>query len=338
MLRADTMDTILRTVFVLAGLAACSAGPAQVHDRGQEMDRLRPPLLHAGPVRPGAGAYVLEVGGVKCGPVAVAGDVVGDLVDLTPGAPTSSKRPAGPVTLEPLAVVCPLPLAPALAAWVAAAPTPGWQRKDGAILTVGARGDVLARVEFLGGVITEIGFPAADSDGKAAGELVLRIQAMGVRFSRPGGKCALPAGPAAGTVGCRLAIDGLDTSALAGVEAFALKGSPQVQPVGGVPQWSPGYFTVPDVFVTLPVDGAGPWFDLFERQTVLRQGSNQPGNEGTLTLQDAGGKALLTLRLHRCGILRMGPAPAAEGGGAQVRAGLYVSYMELHFPAPAGGR
>jgi hypothetical protein len=206
--------------------------------------------------------------------------------------------------------------------------------RDGSIVMLDYNGREVRRINFVRGLIAEIGLPAFNATSATAFSLTLRITPEQARLMKGSGRAYnLPYSKQKSwlTNNFRLDIPGVDTSRVSAIDAITLKrkigGS-----VGEFRDYSKpiGPFEISPLAMTLSETGAAG-FDAWYQDFVVKGNADDSRElEGTITLLTPDLRtSLLTLSLHHLGIYRFAYDYGSSTSGAAVRAQAYIESVSM---------
>jgi hypothetical protein len=286
-----------------------------------------------------AGSFALEIDGVDVGFVSsvTGGEAFARSIETPSPSGFVEKRP-GEIEYEPIVLELDNAVGPAFWERVTRFLEGSQASMSGAISFLDMDSIERARLEWTDGLITEIGFPAADAGSKDPAHLRVTIQAESTR-RQPGSGKRVPGGISTRrqrwlAANFRFTIAGLENAMkrVDRVESLVLR-----RPVTRTPKaLVQGSLDVPDVvFSVAAIDAAqfSEWFDDF-----IVKGNSTADKERTGSLEwlDATLKgALIGVGMRGLGILRVSEQEANAGTEAipRVTVQLYCEAMELS-PAP----
>jgi hypothetical protein len=293
------------------------------------------------------GRFALELDGAFAGFVEMVdgGNAFSDVVEeqLTSTLPYRKKHIANP-GYRALKLQVGADMSQVLGDWIKMTFNGGFQRKNGAIVSLDLTYTERRRQEFFYGLITEVGFPALDATSKDAAKITVVIQPEYTRQAVPhAGKYAAQLCKQATALASnfRLMIDGVDTSRTRAIGPLTMKVVSAEESVGEIrdPNAQPAYLSFSNVLVELPesfAESMDKWF-----QSFVIQGNAQDDQEkgGTLELLSPSLSPLLTLTFTHLGIFELAPGSAAAND--QIRtmvAKMYVETMTFGQTAACGGQ
>jgi hypothetical protein len=267
------------------------------------------------------------------------GDLVG-VVESTPvvgGVP--NKRLAGDPVPELLSFRFP-PGSPTLATWIGSAFPPAVETRDGAVTYGNDKAQGVAERTFQDALVTRVVFPKLDAASKDPASILLLVQPAATIYG-VGSAGVLPVNvkQKSSTLGnFRLAIDGLDTSQVAIIDALEVE-QPLVAAGGG---FEPAGFAVSNLVVSLGAASSTSWFEWFEDFVVQGNNGDAFERDGRLEFLSPDLKTVVaTLELQNLGIVSIGADRAdgwvtkkgAKAATGRVVAELYVENVTLK-PGP----
>ena len=281
-----------------------------------------------------AGAFALELDGTSAFvQSATGGSIFADVVDEPVGPDGFAKKHLGTVQYEDVVIQAPVPLPATLHDWVARTWRAEAARKNGAVVAANAQGEAQSRQSFQDALLTEVTLPACDGSSKDAAFVSLRVTPESLKTEKASGKVSaeiktkqklwLPSN-------FRLAIDGLDCSRVARIEALSVRRLAVGDPVGAARDYanSPGRLEFPNLRITLSETGAQSWRDWHDDFVVRGNCTDDREKSGTLEYLTADLKdVLMSVRFSHLGIFRL--APLRDGAVARVICDLYCERFEL---------
>jgi hypothetical protein len=184
-------------------------------------------------------------------------------------------------------------------------------RRTGFLFTLSARGEPLSQTGFTRALVTEVAFPALDSNSRDTARIVVSFRAERTEPQEGGGLIAVPGRDYDARMrrwpvsAFRLRIDGVDTSEVSRVEPLVFRQGPAQVPV------------YPRLAIRLPQAAAAGF------------GGNAGPRSATLELLSADrARVLFTLRLDGLLPVRVDPP---EAGARHARAELTIAGAQLSF-------
>ena len=285
-----------------------------------------------------AGRFALELDGTPAGFLASArgGDAFGHVVEGEPQGSRVPKRIAG-VGYTPLVVEVALPLTEPLLGWVAATLDGGYSAHAGALLSIDSSSRIQQRLDWTGGFITAVAFPATDATSKDPARVRVTIEAEQTRVVASSGDYPSPLKSVQKQVlvsNFRFAVSGLEAAGRTVSKVSALTASRRVDNSQGLEREYMkvgAVVDVADVALWLPTTDAAEyvrWFD----ELVLRGKSEAGQRTASLVFLDAGLKAdVVRVDLEGVGIHRI--SHEAEPSGLEtvprVKVELYCEALRL---------
>ncbi len=282
-------------------------------------------------------SLTLELNGLPAGFVfsAGGGHAFADTILEAPGPDGIQRKRPGPVRFEDIVIEVPLPLeSNALSSWIgdtlAKAPTP----KNGAIVYAAYDGNVVKRLEFTGGFLTEIGLPKLDISDQSTALLTLHITPQQTRLVGGSGKIPKSSTRKQALAShFRFSIQGLEQTAsrIGLVEPITAKRPLSTAAMGQdkFAQTRPAVLDCSPVSLLVSEKDAGPFYAWFEDAVVKGKGGERGGVLELLspTLNEV----FATVQLGGLGIVRFAPEPVKSGTEniARVRVDMYCETMTV---------
>ena len=226
-----------------------------------------------------------------------------------------------------------------LAAWISESLTKPPALRNGAIVYSDFNMNVIKRLEFAGGVISEITVPSADATNRTASSLLLRITPQNTRLVGGTGKSTQsPLGTKQVLANnFRFNIQGLEQackriSKVSPLVTRRFKLSAAGEQRVATIQGQLGPWDCAPVSIFLPESDAGPFFDWIYKSVIT--GGTVPEKAGLLEWMDASlMTVLVSVQLGGLGIVRYAPQPikASVETLALVQVDMYCETMHLKF-------
>lgn len=222
-----------------------------------------------------------------------------------------------------------------LSSWIADTLTKGPVPKNGAIVYTDSQNKEIKRMEFLGGMLVEVGTPICEgAASKTQGALSLRITPQSTRFLGGSGKQLQPFGgktKAVLSANFRFNVQGLEQACkrIIKVESIvARRLAPQTSVGQEKFRPQPGVLDCSVVSILLPEADGGPFYAWLD-DLVLK--GNQGGERaGLLEWVDPTAKTVeASVQLGGLGIVRYAPEPLTTGSVMVVRVDMYCETMNL---------
>ncbi len=213
-----------------------------------------------------------------------------------------------------------------------------YQRKNGELLTVDPRGNVLRRVRFYHALVSEAVFPATGETGdSAAVGLGLAIeysrsdQPAGLRIAVP------PVPPPLKEVQAILSLTALPPTGVA-LETIVIVNGGGNDPVGESRDYElePLALEIPEIRFLLHPSDALPFYAWFEDFVINGNSGSEQEKAGSLVYSASNGAELFTISLQGVGISSM--KPVLIDGKDRFEVTLYVEQMGLQGDYPCGAR
>jgi hypothetical protein len=221
-----------------------------------------------------------------------------------------------------------------LSGWITDTLTKGPGQKNGAIVYADFQNKEVKRMEFLGGVLVEVGTPVCEGASKDQAVLSLRITPQSTRFMGASGKPIQPIGPKAKSISSsnfRFNVQGLEQACkrIIKVEAIvARRLAPQTSIGQEKFKTAPGVLDCSLVSILLPEIDGGPFYAWFD-DAVLK-GKQGGERAGLLEWFDPTGKSVeASAQLGGLGIVRYATEPVGAGALPVVRVDMYCETMLL---------
>jgi hypothetical protein len=291
-----------------------------------------------------AGAIALELDGVSAGLLdsAEGGSVFADIVPEGAGPDLILRKRPGPPRYEDIVLQAPMgTLSGPLLAWIKDTLGKGSSAKNGALLYLDMNYHEVKRLEFTGGMLSEIGFSAFEAQAaKQPATVLLRLMPQSTRFAGgkgSGQKFALsPKSKPVLASNFRFNVQGFENACKRIVKVERLTAKRQVGPPGSGQekfrtQQQSGTLDCLPVSISLPEADAGPFYSWLD-DTVVK---GMQGKEFAALLEwldPAGTNAQASLQLGGLGIVRYAPEPATSNheGRGLVRVDMYCETMNLN--------
>jgi phage tail-like protein len=305
--------------------------------------------------------YGLEIDGQFAGWVrsAEGGHATSDVVMEQMGADHIQRKHIAGVKYEDIAVTFGADMSKAMYDWIKASFDRQLTRKNGAIIAADYNYKEIARVEFYGALISEVGFPALDAASKDAAKMTIKFSPEYTRYKKGDGK-ALPLPPKAPKLWLpskfRLHIDGLDAATrVSKIEALVVKQKVAEDAVGDGRdyQQEPASLEIPNLVITMPdtlrqgsqrfqTDAFGmdnplyAWLDDF---VVMGNNGDEQEKSGSLEYLASDGTLLFRLSFSHLGIFTLTSDRLRIGSDqtGRVKAELYCEEMRFEYSAQTAG-
>jgi hypothetical protein len=267
------------------------------------------------------------------------GEAFAEVISTTAPSGAAEKQP-GPVAYAPIELEVDTTLQKGFYDWVIGFLDGSQKPKDGVIRFLDYNMGEQSRLEWTAGLITEVGFPAADATNKDSASLRVVLQPESTR--RLDGSGSKVAGSGASShqkrwlpANFRFSIAGLEnpTKKVNAVDALMLRRPVSPGPGAVVV----GALEVPNVVFTIAATEAKSFYDWFTDFVI--KGNNSPSNErtGSLVFLDlTRTDPLIGVAMQGLGIVRVSEEREAQGAAAiaRVKVELYCEGVQLS-PAPA---
>jgi hypothetical protein len=237
------------------------------------------------------GHFLVELDGVSAGDVKnfQGGGAVAEVIREKPGADHTAHKHIGSVRYDDIVLTCGSGMTKAFYDWVARASTTQSGLKNGAVI-VFEGGKEISRLDWIGGQITEIDFPALDSTSSDSVSMTIKISPERTRSVKgSGSKAVVTAGKNWLSSGFHLTIDGLKEACkhVSRIEPISLAWKTVRPAIGEMRDYSqieldhaePG-----NLIITLPESRADGFYDWFEDFAIKGKSSQAYEKSGRLDL------------------------------------------------------
>lgn len=305
----------------------------------------------AGEQRFTPGTYALTIDGESEIIQKISGGTETAEVVTEPGSAfgTAPAKHLGVSRTEPVSVELGLSMGDPMLAWIDATLENRHERKDASVDLADQDYVPKRRIDMLGCLLTEIGFPACDGTAKDAGHMTVQVLPERIRdgvppsvFPKPPKRASKPWVPS----NFRFTLGDLPTKRVLSIDAFTAKQPLVVGPTGGdkggetgqEPQKVPGRIEIPNLVVTIDATDAQAWLDWHQRFVVEGRNSDADELGGSLEYLDANLKDVIgVLEFAHVGMVGLSRIPPSPVGGRRppLVVELYVESMHLR-RTPAG--
>lgn len=272
-----------------------------------------------------SGHYLLELDGKPAGELRKleGGAIVADVVKEKVGADHSFRLKSGsPVRFEDIVLTCGAGLSRTFYDWVEQATSGKYARKDGAVLVFNGDNKEISRLEWSGGLISDIEFPVLDAASKEPFSLTVKVRPEKARRgAEQGSRSAVQATSNWLASSFLLTIDGLEEACkqVLRIEPIAITWKVVREQIGQMRDYEqielsslePGHLVV-----TLPESQAQGFYDWFQK--LLVKGPTQEKN-GRLE------SGAFSLQFGQLGIAKVS-SPSKQPGAAMIRKTLVEMY------------
>lgn len=225
-----------------------------------------------------------------------------------------------------------------LSSWIADTLTKGPVPKNGAIVYTDFQNKEIKRMEFLGGMLVEVGTPVCEgAASKAQATLSLRITPQSTRFLGGSGKLISVMGAKGRPVSSanyRFNVQGLEQACkrIVKVESIiARRLAPQTAVGQEKFRPQPGVLDCSLVSILLPEADGGPFYTWLD--DVVLKGNQGGERAGLLEWLDPTAKTVeASAQLGGLGIVRYAPEPSTTASAMAVRVDMYCETMNLTMP------
>jgi len=263
-----------------------------------------------------AGKFSLELDGRFAGFLSSVegGEVYGEVVEENPGEDGVIRKHLGDPRFEPIRITFGTGMSEDLYDWVSEAFVRAPSRHDGAIVFCDYQLNVKERLEWTGGLITEVVLPPLDASSKDTGSITVTITPELTRTSRPSGKTSIRAGIAKQkkwlAANFNFSLTGLETASrrVRKIDSICMTFKPIPNVGAGVeriPLDAEGKRTFSNVRITVPLADAEPYQQWAEDFIVNGNNAQDRERSGSIDLLDPSMKTpLFSLTLGNVGIVR----------------------------------
>jgi hypothetical protein len=346
-MHSQTTRTTSRRKFLGTAAGATGVAIAASVWNGKEASAASQPeqtqTLRADTVRAyAASIYGLELDGAAAGILnsveggAVSAEVIEDRTN-TYFTPKHLGRPK----YEDFTLQMGLSLTTAVYDWINAAWTGRYASKDGSIKAADYSFDLRSERQFYNALITETGFPACDAASKDPGYMRLRFSPDSMLPATATGKLTTSTSKQSKVwlpSHFRLAIDGLDCTAVNKVDAFSVKQSVVMGSIEGSTDTTRvgGKLEFPNLRITLTAASAQSWWTYHQDFVVNANNGEKFEKPGSLIFLASDGTEIARIKFFNMGLFRLSENTAASGTDLipRVTAEMYVERMELVLPKP----
>lgn len=291
---------------------------------------------HAGYTAP---QYVLELDGAMVGYLESAdgGNPYGDVVNEKIGTDRIQRKHVGRAKYEDLTITCGAEMSPELYNWVKGTVTGQGSRKNGAVVTVDYKGQVLNRLVFYNAMINEVSFPEFDAASKYDGKITLKLSCGYTQRSYPGGSVSRSELSMQKKrwqlCNFQLKIDGLDQAVArtSKIEALTITQHVSHDTVGNAKfNMDTTYIEVSHLTITVPDDYADSlrqWMD-----NLVINGNSGDERAGVIDVLAPNKQDILfSLTLSNLGIFKLTPdlTDAGKTGVRKIKADMYCEEVDF---------
>jgi hypothetical protein len=216
--------------------------------------------------------------------------------------------------------------------WVAAMLDGTQTPKPGAIVMLDYAMKVKSRLEWSSGLITEVGFPAADASNKGAARVRVTIQPESTHLVAGSGVVYPVTAPhkaqkVASASNFRFALSGLEA---AGHKVVSVSAVTVTRRAGD------GALVVADIAFRVPESDVAPYATWFDDAVIEGQGTDSGERTGTLAFRAANLSDLMRVDLEGVGIVRLSRERQQDGieVAPMVKVDLYCEAVRLGAVAP----
>ena len=291
-----------------------------------------------------SGSFALRLGAGNPADVTLLKDFAGGNVHADVIAKRSArlhfaKKHLGPPEYEEFALPVGVSMSQELFQWIAGSWKARPEKKNGAVLTLDYKLNIVRESDFSGALITETTIPTLEAASKDAGYLTVRLQPEFINQQAGAGKLSLATSKQKlwRTSNFRLHIDGLVCTKVSKIDSFSVKRRvTTTSSGGGGVRLLAGPVSFPNLVITLSQASAATWFDWHESFVVNGKNGEDFERNGSITfLSNDSKKELSRIDLHHLGIARLASVKGERGSQiGQVTAELYCEEMLL---SQAGG-
>jgi len=291
------------------------------------------------PRRPAAGSYLLKLDGKACGFLksVEGGEATAEVVRIPGPAGDDDPKRLGPTRFRPLMLQLDLSMAQPVYEWIAASWRANPPRKNGSVVMLDRGLEAKSERQFFDAIVTETTIPALDASSRDPAFLAVQLNPARTSFGPASGKAGSAAGRPEQKLwlpsNFRLAIDGLDCSKVAKIDAFVVKQSAADDSVGrdrGEPSTLRVRF--PDLRISLSESSAQSWVDWHKSFVIDGNSGRGEQRDGSLLLLAPDLQSQLArIELVGLGIFSL-VSDKAEVGADQIRrmtASLYCTRMAI---------
>jgi hypothetical protein len=281
-------------------------------------------------------------GGSTTGLVSAAsgGVFTADVIQHQSGGDPFPRKTLGKPRYEDIEIEAGAAMPAALFDWIAASWGASPPSMDGAVLGFDSTFTLRREQGFVDALIAETAFPTLDAASKQIGRIGVRItprELLPPTNPAPGTKLNLPLGKsphkAWQVAAFKLELDGLPTSHVARIDAFAVRRTIEISQGQGS-TIKPGRIAFPNLRVWLAASAADAWHAWHKHFLIDGHSTDADEKAGAIVLLSPNFSPIATIELHGVGIFRIAMAPQdPEGGPAstvqRVVADLYCERMRL---------
>lgn len=290
------------------------------------------------------GNFQLTLDGVKCGfPKSLeGGGVSAEVISVLDGTSPFAHKHIGSPRYEEFSIQFGSAMDRTLFDWIAATWAGKFARKNGSIIAVNQKLEMVSQRDFFNALITETTFPALDAASRNPVYLTLKFAPEYTRNSKASGKVTgavakqqklwLPSN-------FRLTLGDLDCSKVSKVDAFTIKQALVTERIGDSRDHlrEPGRIEFPNLRITLAESGAQSWLDWFDDFVIKGNNDGAKEKSGSLSLLSPNQQEVLArVNLFNVGIFKLA-SEKAEANSDQIKrvtAEVYCEQMEFQL-APA---
>lgn len=266
------------------------------------------------PRLPGIARFALELDGVVTDWLTAyhGGFPFGKVAEFQDGSGGPPNKLLSGVGFDDIVLQVSSDLSPTLLEWIAemvSGEADADSKKDGAIIAVDFNSQAQSRLEFVGGLITEVTFPAVDAASKDLALLTIVISPESTEFKPGGGELSVQLQTKQKkwlASNFRLTVGDLPTQRVNKVEALTVKQAVIEFNDGTtrIPTKEPGKLEFPNLAFTLSSSDSTPWFAYFKQFVLLGDGEEK---QGSLEYLGPDLSPIFAVTLHNLGIFRCQP-------------------------------
>jgi hypothetical protein len=271
---------------------------------------------------------------------ASGGVFTAEVIQHQSGSDPFARKMLGPPRYEDIEIEVGAAMPAPLFDWIAASWGASPPSMDGALLAFDRTFKLQREQRFLDALIAETAFPALDAASKQIGRIGVRItprELLPPAKPPPGTQVGLTLGKsphkAWQVAAFKLELEGLSTTRVARIDAFAIRRSIEISRGAGS-TITPGRIVFPNLRVWLAASGADDWYAWHRHFLIDGHNTDADEKDGAIVLLAANLSPIATIELHGVGIFRIAPAPRDTEGMpgpmvARVVADLYCERMQL---------
>lgn len=328
---SKVIGLIVAGIVVIGGLAVAVTNP-------QIAESLRGAAASGRGFSPSA--YYLQLAGTQCGAVRAfeGGLVTAEVITEAIGPDSYAHKHLGQPKYEDITITFGSTMCKEMFEWIDASWRGDYQRKDGAIITADANGQVHRILEFQGALLREVTTPALDAGSRDAAfvkavitpEFLSEKRGEGATLKATSTKTQTKWAPA----NFKFEMTPLPTTRVNKIDAITVKQTVTTEDIGDARDYGrePGKLEFPNLKVTFAEVDSAKWIEWHTDFVVNGNNHQESEKSGRIVWLTPDLRTEIgDIALSNCGIFRLTPEPSSADSVKRLTAEMYCERYDLNW-------